>query len=314
MIVARSLDELRDDSSSVVTVGTFDGVHAGHQAIIRELTTRADAIGGRSIVITFEPHPRKVVRQDQPIKLLSTLGERLEIIRHLDVDAVLVLNFTYEFSRQTSREFYERYLVRGVGVRDVIVGYNHMFGRDREAGMNELRRLGEEFGFGTRIVEPFMLDGEIVSSSRIREMIARGEVDRAERLLTRQYAIDGTVVRGDGRGAQLGFPTANIHPAWEEKLVPADGVYVVAAGLEGGQQFFGMLNIGVRPTFESSEKRTIEVHLFELHADIYGKQLRVQFMKRLRGEKKFASAGDLARQLSADRDECTKYIAAVQPS
>ena len=314
MIVARSLKEIRKDSNSEVTVGTFDGMHAGHQAIMKELTTRADARGGRSVVITFEPHPRKVVRPEQPFKPLSTLEERLEIMSGLRVDAVLVLEFTYDFSRQSSREFYGRYLIEGIGVREVIVGYDHMFGRDREAGMDELRRLGEEFGFGTHIVEPVRIDGEIVSSSRIREMIARGDVERAEKLLTRHFALEGTVVRGEGRGADIGFPTANIKPDWDERLLPANGVYFVTVDIIGGQQYFGMLNIGVRPTFEATLNRTIEVHLFDLHDDLYGKRLRVQFLKRLRAEKKFATAEDLVRQLTVDRDECTKYIAAVQPS
>jgi riboflavin kinase / FMN adenylyltransferase len=310
MIVARSLGELPAVQNSVVTVGTFDGVHAGHRAILGELTMRAAASGGRSVVITFHPHPRTVVGRAD-VGQLCSLEERLGQIGRLGVDAALVLEFTYEFSRQTPREFCLRYLIRGVGVREVVIGYDHMFGRDREAGLRELRGLGTEFGFGVRVVDPVSIEGGVVSSSRIRELLLQGDVERAATCLGRPYSAPGTVVKGDGRGTQVGFPTANIRPEMEQQILPADGVYFVSVDLEG-EQAYGMSNIGVRPTFETDGKRTIEVHLFEHRGELYGRKLTLYFLKRLRGEKKFASAGDLVRQLNADRDACMKQIAAHQ--
>ena len=310
MIVARSLGEIPVQRTSVVTVGTFDGVHAGHRGIIGELTMRAAASGGRSVVITFEPHPRTVVgRRD--VRQLSSLDERLDLIGRLGVHSSLVLEFTYEFSRQSPREFCLRYLINGVGVREVVIGYDHMFGRDREAGLRELRDLGAEFGFEVHVVDPVSMEGRIVSSSRIRDLLLEGDVERAATCLERPYTLAGTVVKGDGRGAAIGFPTANIRPEFEEKLVPGDGVYFVSAEV-GGERLYGMLNIGVRPTFGTSGIRTVEVHLFEFNDAATDRNMTIHFLKRLRGEKTFASADDLVRQLSADRDACMKHIAAYQ--
>lgn len=312
MIVARSLEEISRDARSVVTVGTFDGMHAGHQAIVREVTSRSKARGGRSAVVTFEPHPRTVL-QPVPVPLLSTLSERVGILQEAGIDLVLAVRFTYEFSRQTSREFYERTIVGGVGAAEVIVGSDHHFGRDREAGLGELDVIGREFGFVTSVVPPVSIDGGVVSSSRIRRLLEEGKVEQAERLLLRPYAVSGTVVRGDGRGASLGFPTANIRPDAESKLVPAGGVYVAAVDLEPGRRDFGMLNIGTRPTFGGGgQHRTIEVHVFGFSGDLYGHTLGIRFLRRLRDEKTFASPDALVRQLAADRAESMKVIAEGQ--
>jgi riboflavin kinase/FMN adenylyltransferase len=312
MIVARSLQEINHQANSVVTVGTFDGIHVGHRTIINELITRARKRDGRSVVVTFDPHPREVVGRG-PVKLLSSLDERLDMFKQLGVDAALVLQFTYEFSRQTSFEFYERYVVNGVGVKEVIVGYDHMFGRDREAGVKELQQMGAQIGFSAIAVPPVSMNGEVISSSRIREYLMRGDVEKTEQLLSRPYSLEGTVVQGDKRGASLGFPTANIRPLFENKLVPAEGVYFVQVDLNN-QQLFGMLNIGVRPTFHNELKRVIEVNIFDFNEVIYGNVLRIHFVKRLRAEKKFSSKEELIAQLTRDRNECIKFMTTVQPS
>jgi riboflavin kinase/FMN adenylyltransferase len=265
------------------------------------------------VVITFEPHPREIVGRG-PIQRLTTLDERLVILEGLGIDLVLVLEFTYAFSRLTPREFYERYVIRGVGVRQVVVGHDHMFGRDREAGIAELGAMGGEFGFEETTVPPVTLDGAVISSSRIREDLLRGQVERAAQMLGRPYSLGGTVVRGEGRGASLGFPTANIQPLVPAKLIPAEGVYCVGVRLEGGRRAYGMMNMGVRPTFSTTLERTIEVHILDLDESLYGRTLTVDFLKRLRPEKKFSSAADLAAQLRADREECLKYIGALQPA
>lgn len=312
MIIHRSLAGVQHDPNSVVTVGTFDGVHLGHRAVIREAMERARRRKGRSAAITFEPHPREVVGRG-PVKWLTSLDERIALMRDLELDLLLILEFTYEFSRQSSREFFERYVYRGVGVSEMIVGHDHMFGRDREAGNAELRGMGAELGFLVETLEPTRLRGELVSSSRIREMLLRGDVETAREFLGRVYSFEGLVVEGDRRGTNLGFPTANLEPRHANQIVPADGVYVVEAAADESKRF-GMMNIGTRPTFKSEYRRTIEVHLFDFEGSLYGRRLRISPLKRLRAERKFASQEELISQLRRDREDSMKFITALQPS
>jgi len=306
MIVARSLQELAYEKNSVVTVGTFDGVHLGHRAIVDQLVAGARSIGGRSIVITFDPHPREVVGR-QSVEWLTTLEERCRILGQCGIDILFVVSFTYEFSRLSSREFYEKYVVKGTGAREVIVGYDHMFGRDREAGIHELRQMGEEFGFRVSVVDPVSLGGAIVSSSKIRERLRLGNVAQAGEFLGRPYGLEGVVVHGDRRGTQLGFPTANILPDYEHQLVPAEGVYAVVV-FHGGKRYGGMLNIGHRPTVTEDGARHIEVHIFNFREKIYGQRLRIEFIERIRAEQKFSSLDELKRQLERDRNDSTKIL------
>jgi len=312
MIVSRRLSEIRHRPNSVVTVGTFDGMHVGHRAIIQEVTKRASRAEGRSVVVTFDPHPRLVVGRG-PVKLLSSLEERLDILDGLGVDAALVVDFTYEFSRKTSREFYEEYVVRGVGVREVVIGHDHMFGRDREAGVQELHDMGRALGFTVFALGPVTVDGEAVSSSKIREYLLQGNMERAAQFLSTPYSLSGTVVHGDGRGAALGFPTANVVAESETKLVPAPGVYCVRIECNN-RTHYGMLNIGTRPTFTSSIENVVEVHIFEFNENIYDKTLRIGFLSRLRSERSFSSPAELVDQLAIDRNECLKILTSLQLS
>jgi riboflavin kinase/FMN adenylyltransferase len=303
MIVAHSVKEAGRDPGSVVTVGTFDGVHLAHAEIIREVVSRAKMREGRSVVITFDPHPKQVVGPARgSVELLSTIGERVELIGQLGVDVLLVLEFTYAFSRITPEDFYRTYVVNGTGVDEVIVGYDHMFGRDRAAGTNELLTMGKEFDFSVFAVHPFTVEGETVSSTVIRKALGTGDVVRASKFLGRPYSLGGTVVRGDGRGRTIGFPTANIRPVSPSKIVPAHGVYAVGVRM-ANEAHFGMMNVGFRPTVATVPEATIEVHLFDFDRDIYGEQVAVSFLRRLRDERKFDSLSDLVEQLGRDREE-----------
>ncbi|HTY57513.1 MAG TPA: bifunctional riboflavin kinase/FAD synthetase [Bacteroidota bacterium] len=308
MIVARTVREIPRDAGSVVTVGTFDGVHLAHAEIIREVVSRARMREGRSIVVTFDPHPRQIVGPPgSPVELLTTMEEKIELIGALGVDVLLLLEFTYEFSRISPRDFYRSTFVEGTGLDEVIVGYDHMFGRDRAAGIDDLVKMGKEFGFSVFAVHPFMVAGETVSSTVIRKALASGDVERAARFLGRAYALAGTVVRGDGRGKTIGFPTANVRPASAQKIIPAHGVYAVAARV-GARRHAGMMNIGFRPTVATVPEETIEVHLFDFDRDIYGEEVAVSFLRRLRDEKKFASLAELVDQLGRDREEARKTM------
>jgi riboflavin kinase/FMN adenylyltransferase len=267
---------------------------------------RAKARSARSVCFTFDPHPKEIVgKGGYLVEILTTMEERILLFEELGFDLAVVLHFTYEFSRQTPREFYEKYIVNGVGITEEVEGYDHMFGRDREGGIEEMKRIGNEFGFAVTILPPFTVDGEVISSTKIRHLLREGDVRRAARYLGREYALEGTVIRGVGRGVVLGFPTANLEPVSGKKLVPRDGVYFVRV-LLGKEGYFGMMNIGNRPTFETDHVRTIEVNIFDFDQAIYGERLRIQFLQRIRDEIRFATAAELVQRMQLDRAECLR--------
>jgi riboflavin kinase/FMN adenylyltransferase len=244
------------------------------------------------------------------VGLLTTVDERIGLMEGTGIDVVVVLGFTYEFSRQSAAEFYERYILRGTGVRDVVVGHDHMFGRDREASIATLRGMGSAGGFSVTTVGPVTSAGLRISSSAIRRLLSESKVSEAAQLLGRPYSLAATVVHGDGRGATTGFPTANLLPLSQEKVVPADGVYLAAALIDGVTAH-GMVNIGTRPTFGGGGPRVIEAHLFGMTGDLYGRSVRLSFLRHIRGEKKFINVGELTAQLERDRDECLRLIGAA---
>jgi riboflavin kinase/FMN adenylyltransferase len=299
-------NEIEYSKNSVVSVGTFDGVHLAHQQLLSEVVERARARKGRSVVLTFDPHPKEVLT-GQPMRLLTTLEERQQICEQLGIDVFYRIGFTYEFSRLTSREFYLQYVVQGCGVSEVVEGYDHHFGRDREGSVEELLKLGREFEFSVAALKPVYVDEEIVSSSQIRQHLLEGKVDRAFRLLGRPYALSGTVIRGDARGRELGYPTANLQLT-HHKLIPENGIYFVQ--VDSGQLTrYGMLSIGVRPTFFDQGLRTVEAHLLDFQGDLYGKSLNVQFLRRLRDERKFDGAQQLIDQMHLDEAQSRSLMA-----
>ncbi len=299
---ASQLKEVPHDKNSVVTVGSFDGMHRAHYEIIREVVERARRRKGRSVLITFEPHPREVVGNQKGVPILTTLEEKQELAARWGIDVFLTVAFDYAFSRQSAREFYLNYLVQGVGVHEVIEGFDHHFGRDREGSIREMRSLGNEFGYTSVAVQQVFVGDQPVSSTVIRNYLLEGDVERAAALLGRSYGLDGTVVRGDMRGRTLGFPTANIHPISAKKLVPKNGIYFVRVNLSG-EWHFGIASIGVRPTFKSDGQRIVEIYVLDFEKDIYGSPLRVEFHRRLRDEIQFESAGALVEQMNRDKME-----------
>lgn len=308
MFIAHKLSEIERHENSVVTVGTFDGVHLGHRKVVDRVVAQARERQTRSIVVTFEPHPREIVGRG-PIKLLATLDERIELFRTTGIDLLLIIEFTYEFSRLTPRAFCEHYLVNELGMIEIVVGHDHMFGRDREAGWKELNEIGGQLGFEVFRESPLVLNDKPVGSSKIREALFRGDVQRACQMLGRPFTHQGKVVRGAGRGALLGFPTANIASDESRKIIPADGVYYVLVDCKGAR-IPGMLNIGTKPTFHDQHPRTIEVHLFGVGESLYDERLTLHFIQRLRGEQKFASAEELVEQLEKDKADCLKLFEA----
>ena len=314
MNVVRSFENLKREKSSVVTVGTFDGVHLAHREIIREVVHRAKMREGRSVVITFDPHPKEVVTSARgAVQLLSTLDERIRLFSGLQIDTLLVIPFTYEFSRKSAREFYTEYVDRLVGVSEVVVGYDHTFGRDREAGTADLVALGRELDFSVFAVHPLTIDGEPISSTRIRKTLSGGEVERAERMLGYPYQLEATVVDGDRRGRTIGFPTANLKPLAARKQIPGNGVYLVSVQVTGTRRY-GLMNVGVRPTVSEGVNLVLEVHILDFSTDIYGEGVTVTFLRRLRDERKFGSITELIEQIGKDRDRARDLISSLSYS
>jgi len=300
-------DEIQRDDASVVTVGTFDGVHEGHRVIVDHLLDRAEAQDGVSTLVSFDPHPRSVVR-DRDIPLLTTVPERAALLEDLGLDRFVVIPFSMAFAQQDPEAYVREVLVERIGLQEITVGYDHRFGRDRGGDVDLLRECGDRFGFAVDVIPPQKVDQDVVSSRRIRELLTEaGDVSRAAEMLGRPYALGGVVARGEGRGRQIGFPTANIALEDSRKLVPKRGVYAVRATTPNGTTHGGMMNIGRRPTFDEMEV-TVEVHLFDFDGDLYGDRLSVQFLQRLRDEQKFDSADALAMQLSEDERHCRTIV------
>ncbi|HEX7070374.1 MAG TPA: bifunctional riboflavin kinase/FAD synthetase [Rhodothermales bacterium] len=302
------LEEVSRDDRSVVTVGTFDGVHLGHQALLRYVLGRAADRGGRSTVVTFEPHPREVVH-GEAVRLLSTLDERAELIREQGIDLVVAVRFTPEFARMSAEDFVRNVLVRQIGLQEIVIGYDFSFGRGREGDARLLRQIGQESGFTVDVLPAEIVDAHVVSSSAIRDLLVEeGDVAGAKRLLGRRYALSAEVVRGDGRGRTIGYPTANLRPLDTRKVVPKQGVYAVRVKSSGSPDWYGaMMNIGRRPTFGGNDLQ-IEAHLFDFEADLYGATLTVEFVERMREERRFSSVEDLVQQLSRDEERCRAVL------
>lgn len=299
---ANQLSEIAHDKNSVVTVGSFDGMHLAHQEIIREVVQRAKRRKGRSVLITFDPHPREVVGKQKGVPILTTLAEKKEIAKELGIELFFTIAFDYEFSRMSARGFYLEYLVNGVGVSEIVEGYDHHFGRDREGSVQEMLELGKEFGYSSVAVKQFVVNDRTVNSTTIRDLLTQGNVEQAENFLGRPYMLDGTVVRGDMRGRTLGFPTANIRPDSPNKLIPKNGIYFVGVRLED-QWHSGIASIGVRPTFGAHGDRIVEVYILDFELEIYGADLRAVFRKRLRDEIRFENAEQLVQQMKLDKEE-----------
>jgi len=291
---------------TVVTVGTFDGVHLGHRAILEEIERRARARGLHSVLLTFDRHPLTVVRPDEAPRLLTMPNEKKEILAQFRLDYVAFVSFTRAFSRYTPREYVEEVLVRRLRARELVIGHDHGFGRGRTGDVDVLRGLGRTHGFDVDVVPGIEAAGDLVSSSRVRAALAGGDVVGAAAALGRPYSLRGTVVHGMGRGRTLGFPTANISAPPPEKLLPAEGIYAVRASI-GAEIRTGLLHLGPRPTFAGSPP-TIELYVLDFDREIYGERVVVEFLEKLRDVRPFGSASELVTQMKEDREIAIRYF------
>jgi len=290
----------------VATIGNFDGVHLGHQTVLGQLSEKAAELGVPSVVISFEPYPMEFFAPDKAPARLTRLREKIRALTRYAVDRMLCLRFDAEFAAQTPEEFIERVLIEGLDVRYLVVGDDFRFGKDRRGDFALLRKAGEQHGFQVVNLHTFAIDGERVSSTRVREALAAGDMGRAEQLLGRPYRMCGRVAHGDKRGRTIGFPTANIH--LHRTNTPIKGVFAVEMfGIEG-EPVQGVANIGTRPTVDGV-RSLLEVHLFDFDADIYGRNVSAEFVHRLRDEQKFASFEELRKQIDKDANAARAFFA-----
>jgi len=307
VIIKRNLFDKEENYYTVVTVGTFDGVHVGHKKIIDKIVANATANDLKSTILTFFPHPRMVLQQASDLKLLNTLEEKISILKETGLDQLIIHPFTKEFSRLTAEEYVKEVLVESINAKKVIIGYDHRFGRNRTATIDDLIKFGEKYKFDVEQISVEEVNEVSVSSTKIRVALEEGNIKTANTFLGYSYMLTGIITKGKGLGKQIDFPTANIHIKEEYKLIPKIGVYVVKSEYNN-KTIYGMMNIGYNPTV-NGEKKTIEVHFLDFDEDLYDKEIRVELLERLRDEKRFDSIEDLKKQLIKDKEATLAFIA-----
>ncbi len=307
MKVYHHINNFEGTTNATVTTGTFDGVHIGHQKIIKRLNQVAQNAGGESVLFTFAPHPRTVLQPDVELKLLSTQQEKIKRLELAGIDHLIIHPFTHEFSRLTSIEFVRDFLVTKINTKKLVIGYDHHFGRNREGSFEHLLEFGPTYGFDVEEISALDVDHVNVSSTKIRNALLQGDLETASTYLSYDYELTGKVIEGEQLGRALGFPTANLFIEDKNKLIPADGVYAVQVKIDNSLHF-GMLNIGWRPTVSEEKTKTIEVHIFDFNQELYGKEITLILKHRIRSEQKFSSKEELTHQLFKDQEECKKQL------
>lgn len=306
MKIYQSLYDFIPSKKTVMTLGTFDGVHKGHQKIISELVENARKIGCESLILTFFPHPRMILQEPSEIKLLNTIKEKSELLSKLGVDHLIIHPFDHSFSRLGAEEFVSDILVKQFAIEKIIIGHDHRFGRNRTANIYDLVEYGEEFGFEVQQISALEIDSISVSSTKIRTALQEGNVEKANEYLGYPYFLSGKIIKGKSIGRTIGFPTANLHIEESYKLIPKNGVYVVQTKVND-DNIYGMMNIGLNPTFEGSTQ-SIEIHLLNFEGDLYYQHLKIELLKRIRDEVKFDSMEALQKQLLSDKNQILRYL------
>jgi riboflavin kinase / FMN adenylyltransferase len=289
----------------VLTIGNFDGIHLGHQSLFQMVRDRAQAINGTAMVITFHPHPAQVLRPGKVPRQIVSEDHKVQLIFQQGIEVVLSIPFTREFAQIPAKVFIQDILVARIGMQEIVIGYDYTFGRKREGNMQLLKELGKKFGFIVHVHPPVTIGNHLVSSTRIRELITSGAMEEAKLLLGRPFSLSGTIIPGKGVGLSLlGFPTANLNP--NERLMPQRGVYVVRVESPEGS-FFGVTNVGLNPTF-AGKNISVETYLFNFTGDLYGKNIKIFFLKRLRGERHFSGPETLKTQIAKDIEQAKNWF------
>lgn len=309
MKIYKQIENIEFEYKSIITVGTFDGVHLGHRKVLNELIEKSKKDNLRAVVVTFDPHPQHIIQnlEKDKINLLTNIDERLELFNECGVPNVLVINFSKEFSKLSPEDFIYKILVSKVGVSKLLIGYDHLFGNNRSGNFQLLKELGLKYNFIAERLEVELKDELIISSSKIRKAISSSMIEYANSLLGYYYFVEGTIIHGFGLATKLGFPTANLGLIHPDKLLPANGVYLTRA-LINGKYYYGMANCGIRPTFNSEKKLNLEVHFFEYSSNLYGEKIKLEFLNFIRLEKKFKDADELTKQINKDREKSLELI------
>ena len=304
-MISKDFEKFNQNYPSVITVGTFDGIHLGHQQLIRKVIQVSKAEQLKSIVLTFDPHPRRVLENSKNISLLNTFQEKENILMPFGLDFLVKKKFTKDFSKMSSVDFVKNILIDGLNLKHLVIGYDHHFGRNRTANITQLIEYSKLYDFKVTQVEAFKLNGISVSSTKIRNLIEDGNIDEANRFLGYNMFLSGTVVAGKGRGKKMGFPTANILLE-KLKIKPGNGVYLISS-IYAGIKIYGMMNIGNNPTFDDKSP-SIEVHFFDFDQKIYDENIQIQIITRIRNEIKFSGKDELSNQLIEDKKKCIEFI------
>ena len=310
MKIYQSLNEFKPSRKTIVTLGTFDGVHLGHQSILKKLEKASNQMECESLVLTFFPHPRMVLQEGTEMKQLNTIEEKTALLEQLGVDHLVIHPFDKAFSRMTAEEFVKEVLVDTFRLKKIIIGYDHRFGRNRTADINDLITYGETYGFEVAQISAEELNAVSISSTKIRTALNEGNIELANNYLGYPYAISGEVVKGQQLGRTISYPTANISVQEDYKLIPQNGVYVVQSTIQE-KTVFGMMNIGNRPTVDGTSQ-TIEVHFLDFDQDLYTQNISVSLLKRLRSEQKFPSLDALKTQLHYDKRDTATFVASLR--
>jgi len=304
--IYNNLSEYHATQKSFVTIGTFDGIHIGHQKVIKNLIESAKRKDASSVLLTFFPHPRMVLQKDVDIKLINTIAERTQLLKKTGLDALVIQPFTPAFSEYSAFDFVKKIFIDKLHVSKLVVGYDHHFGKNREGNFEQLKTYGEAFKFEVEKISKQDINNIAVSSTKIRKAIENGEIEKANSYLGYNFMLTGEVVQGKNLGEKIGFPTANLHIKESYKLIPKTGAYVVKATIEN-KTLFGMMNIGFRPTV-SGKSQTIEIHFFDFNENLYGETIQVEVLSFLRNEHKFKSIEFLQQQLKEDQQKSLEII------
>ena len=305
----RIFDNLKSYSSkkeSILTIGTFDGVHIGHNKILKRLIQDSKKNNLSSLVMTFFPHPRMILNKSHEIKMIDTIDEKINLLEKTGLDNLIIHPFDNNFSKIRAKEFVEEILVKKLKIKEIIIGYDHKFGKDREASVEDLKKFGKDYMFTVKEIPAQEIDSIAISSTKIRNAILNGEIEKCNKFLGRNFILTGKVVYGEGLGKKIDFPTANIEIKETYKIIPKNGVYLVKTKINSNT-YFGMMNIGIRPTVGGTNK-SLEIHFFNFKDNIYGKNVSIEIIKKIRDEEKFSSIDQLKIQLKKDEQFCLKLI------
>ena len=302
MQVHYGFESYKNIKNPIVTVGTFDGVHFGHQKIIQRLQKIAKKNNGESVLLTFDPHPRKILLNDQGLKLIHTINEKINILENLGLDHLVIYPFTLEFSKFSAKRYIDELLIQKLGTHTLVIGYDHHFGNDREGNIDLLKKYEKSNPFYLEEIKAHEIEEIKISSTKVRSAIEKGNIHLVNDYCGHFYEFSGEVVRGNGIGKTIGTPTANIKLNSNEKIIPLDGVYAVVCQIKDAN-YKGIMNIGFKPTVDEGQKRTVEIHLFDYEKDIYGQDLRTKVIERIRDEVKFNSLRELKSQILKDNEK-----------